>query len=304
MIYAVILLLIVCLWLCIYIVRIQVQLRSINHQLKKRTEDQNKQLLTLPLQNKELIELTANVNRCLKAEGRLLIQARQNEREFKQLIASISHDLRTPLTAIRGYLQLVERGTLTEQERKNLQVALKYTHELGQFIDHFFEYSYLLDAKPEMRLETFQLNKLVVQCIADSVALFEEKGIQVQVEEGPPVMVYADREMTIRILQNLIRNCIAHSEGDLTVMIDADEAAKLHFCNPVSSMVPIDPEKLFERFFTGDATRNRTTGLGLSIVKLLSENMGGSAKAVMKANMLEIIISLPLIKKSKGEIDS
>lgn len=304
MIYAVILLLIVCLWLCIYIVRIQVQLRSINHQLKKRTEDQNKQLVTLSLQNKELIELTANVNRCLKAEGRLLIQARQNEREFKQLIASISHDLRTPLTAIRGYLQLVERGTLTEQERKNLQVALKYTDELGQFIDHFFEYSYLLDAKPEMRLETFQLNMLVIQCIADSVALFEEKGIQVQVEEGPPVMVYADREMTIRILQNLIRNCIAHSAGDLTVMIDADEAAKLHFCNPVSSRVPIDPEKLFERFFTGDATRNRTTGLGLSIVKLLSENMGGSAKAVMKANILEIIISLPLKKKSKGEIDS
>lgn len=302
MVYVIVILAMLCLILILYVIVLRLQLRSINYQLQKRALEESRQLLTLSFQNKELTQLALNVNRCLTAEEKSLNQARKSEKDFKQLIANLSHDLRTPLTAIRGYLQLIAHGDLSISEKKNLDVAMRYTDELGQLIEHFFEYTYLVDAKPEMNLQELNLTNLVMEVLADSVTMFEEQGIAIEIEEGPGVMAFADREMTIRILQNLIRNCIAHSGGNLKVWIDSDIMARIHFQNPLKPNYHVDPSRIFDRFYTGDSSRHRTTGLGLSIVKLLSKWMGGKAEAAMNDNLLELIISLP--KEVKKEVPS
>lgn len=299
MVYAVIVLAILCISLILYLIRIWLQLRSINHQLASRAKEQSKQLVTVSVEQKEITTLVSNINRCLRAEEKSSYQARRSEKEFKQLIANLSHDLRTPLTAIRGYLQLISSDQFTANEQKNLEVALRYTTELGQLIEHFFEYTYLVDAPSEMKRKNINLTNVVIQSLADSVNLFEEQELQVKMMGDKPVMAYVDKEMTIRILQNLIRNCLAHSGGDVKVWVDKTDQARIHFMNPIRPGYRVDPAHIFDRFYTGDASRHRTTGLGLSIVKLLTERMGGKALALVKHEQLEIIIELP-IEQEKG----
>ncbi|MBC8015069.1 MAG: HAMP domain-containing histidine kinase [Sporomusaceae bacterium] len=289
-----ILIFIVCL-LILYIALLQWQVRSINRQLGKRLTGNTRQPVSLELINGELNQLTANINKCLKAEETLRLESVREEKRFKELIANISHDLRTPLTAIKGYQQLMGKGELTAEQQKKLQIAQKYAEELGCLIEQFFEYSYLVNADLKLNLERINLTNLVTECLATSIPAFEKRGIMVQFAETSPIFVLADQGMTVRIVQNLIRNCVAHSAGNVVVSLSASEKAFISFKNPVENDNEIDVKRMFDRFYTGDRARSKTTGLGLSIVKLLAEQMGGVVSAGLQENELVIEVELPFI---------
>ncbi len=293
----VVILSIVVIVLVAYIIIFQLQLRNINQQLTKRLTEHTRQSINLELINKELNALAININKCLKAEELLRLEGIREEKRFKEMIANISHDLRTPLTAIKGYQQLMEKGELSEEQQQKLNVAKKYANELGSLIEHFFEYSSYINAEPEIKLERINLLNLVTECLAESVGNFEENNLTVHFEETAPAFVLADREMTIRIIQNLIRNCIAHSKGDITVQMLVNKNAVISFKNPVKNEVEIDVNRLFDRFYTADKARGKNTGLGLSIVKLLAEQMGGNASACLLKGEIDIRVELPLCER-------
>lgn len=292
MISAVGILVIIIILLVAYIIFIQLQLRNINRQLTKRLTEHTRQPISLELINNELNVLAININKCLKAEENLRLKGIREEKRFKELIANISHDLRTPLTAIKGYQQLMENGELSDEQRKKLQVAQKHAVELEKLIGHFFEYSYLLNATCETNFEKINVTNLVTECLANSIAVFEEKELTVHLEETLPVFAFVDKEMTMRIIQNLIRNCVVHSVGTIEVRIQNKENAVISFRNPVKNSAVIDVNRLFDRFYTSDKARSKTTGLGLSIVKMLAEQMGGSVGAELRDNMIEIWVEL------------
>jgi len=281
-----------------YIIYIQMQLHNINRQLAKRLREKTRQPISLELINRQLNILAANINKCLTVEEKLRIDGSKKERRFKELIANISHDLRTPLTAIKGYQQLMEKGELTDNQRKKLGIAQKHTLELGQLIERFFEYSYLINVEPELNLERINLTNLVTECLAASVPILEENNLTVHIEEILPIFVLADKEMVVRIIRNLIRNCVQHSNGDIEVSLLVIENAVISFRNPVNSTSEIDVERIFDRFYIGDKARRNTTGLGLSIVRLLAELMGGSAGAELQNEFLDIQVRLPLFKNN------
>lgn len=293
---AVVILNIIVILLIMYIILFQLQLHSINRQLTKRLTEHTRQDLSLELFSTRLNALAVNINKCLKAEENLRLESIHEEKRFKELIANVSHDLRTPLTAIKGYQQLMEKGILSDDQRQKLQIAEKHADELGTLIEHFFEYAYLVNADPVLQIEKINLTNLVVECLAESIPVLEQKNLRVHVAKAPPVFILADREMTIRIIQNLIRNCAQHSDNDIEVRIMTAENAVVSFKNYVSDASNIDADRIFERFYTSDKARSKTTGLGLSIVKLLAEKMGGSTKASLKDDFLEIQIVLPLVK--------
>lgn len=280
----------------LYISFLQLQLHSINKQLSKRLKEHTRQPVSLILFSKELNALAANINKCLKEEENLRIDAIREEKHFKEMISNISHDLRTPLTAIKGYQQLIEKGTLSNEQRQKLKVAQKHANELGDLIEHFFEYAYLLNAEPELKMERINITNLVAECIAAAITVLEKNNLMVHFYEAPPVFVFVDKEAVIRIIQNLIRNCVKHSHGDIEVQIFTEKNAVISFKNFVENECEIDVKRLFDRFYTGDKARSKTTGLGLSIVRLLTEQMGGSTSASLKDNILDIRVQLPLFK--------
>jgi signal transduction histidine kinase len=113
----------------------------------------------------------------------------------------------------------------------------------------------------------------------------------------PSVIALADKELTVRIIGNLIRNCLQHAEGGIEVKILTGKNAIIAFCNLVKNTSEIDANRLFDRFYTADKARGKTTGLGLSIVRILAEQMGGSTSASLQEGLLEIMVELPLYER-------
>lgn len=282
--------------LILYIVLLQRQIKNINNQLGKRIERNTRQPISLEFINRELNQLTININKCLKAEENLRLESVREDKSFKELITNISHDLRTPLTAIKGYLQLMEKGDLTLDQKSKLSIAKKHTEKLGDLIEHFYEYTYFENAHQEPKKEKMNLTNLVAECLVDSIHSFEEHNLAIDFSEGPPIFILGDREMVTRILQNLIRNCLQHSFGTVKVILSSTEYANISFRNPVNQNSKIETDRLFDRFYVADKARSNSTGLGLSIVKLLAEQMNGSVNASKQGEMLDIRVSLPLFK--------
>ena len=296
MLVAVVMLCILVFILIVYIAFIQKQLRSINRQLDKRLSENTRQPLTIDLFSKTINQLAININRCLKLEEKQRLEGIREQKQFKELISNISHDLRTPLTAIKGYQQLLEKETLSDAQLEKLHTAQKYTDELGDLIEHFFEYSYLITARVEPSLEKINLTNLAIDCVLSYIGIFEEKNISVNIEETPPIYVLGDKNMLTRVIENLLNNCAKHSLGDIDVKIESKSKARITFINPVNPNININVDKLFHRFYTGDSTRNKSTGLGLSIVEFLVEQMNGNVGAYLdtKSNKIAIFFEIPL----------
>lgn len=271
----------------------KLQIRNMNLQLKRRLTEHTRQPVSLELLDRDLNRLAVNINECLKAEEDLRLSMAGKERRFKEMIADISHDLRTPLTAIKGYQQLIEKGTLSDDQRIKLKIAQKHADELGSLIEHFFEYSCLINDEIKPKPERLNLTNLTAECLAESVTMFEEKHLTVHFDGPKPIFVFADKEMVIRIIRNLIRNCIQHSKSDVEVKLASGQMAELSFRNAVGGEEEIDADRLFDRFYTADKARSGNTGLGLSIVKILAEQMGGTTDAAIRDGFLEIKVDLP-----------
>lgn len=298
MIIAIVLLSISVLILFLYIIFILKQLKSINKQLDKRLIENTRQPLNIELFNKTITNLSKNINRCLKLEEKRRLESINDQKQFKELISNISHDLRTPLTSIKGYQQLLEKTPLDKHQVQLLKTAQKSTDELGLLIENFFEYSYLVTAKTEPNLEKININNLIVECVLSYIAILEEKNLNVNIKETPPVFVLGDKNMLIRIIENLLNNCAKHSLGDIDIKIEFLQNAKITFTNPINQDTNINVDKLFHRFYTSDSTRNKSTGLGLSIVEFLVKQMDGNVGAYLNKtdHTLSIFFEIPLFK--------
>lgn len=280
----------------IYNIYLRCQINNITKQLDTRLSENTRQVINISLVNFSINKLVSNINRALKAEENLRLKTVKEENEFKELIANISHDLRTPLTSIKGYIQLIEKCELNKEQRRMLDVAKNHSDELGNLIEHFFEYSYFLNAEPEINVERINITNLITECLIASVISFEEKNITVKFEEAKQIYINSDKELITRIIQNLIRNSIQHSRGsEVEVKLEkTDENIKVSFSNMVDKENNIDINRIFDRFYTGDSARKHSTGLGLSIVKLLSEKMGGKVDAELNNNRISINVIIPI----------
>lgn len=298
MIIAVVLLSISVLILFLYIIFILKQLKSINKQLDKRLIENTRQPLNIELFNKTITNLSKNINRCLKLEEKRRLESINDQKQFKELISNISHDLRTPLTSIKGYQQLLEKTPLDKHQVQLLKTSQKSTDELGLLIENFFEYSYLVTAKTEPNFKKININNLIVECVLSYIAILEEKNLNVNIKETPPVFVLGDKNMLIRIIENLLNNCAKHSLGDIDIKIEFLQNAKITFTNPINQDTNINVDKLFHRFYTSDSTRNKSTGLGLSIVEFLVKQMDGNVGAYLNKtdHTLSIFFEIPLFK--------
>ena len=269
-----------------YVILLRKQVNKINRQLEKRRKENTRQPISLELIDSGLTSLAGNINRCLKSEEKLREETVRREKEQKEMIADLSHDLRTPLTAIKGYQQLL-MATLTEEgQRERLRTAQKHADELGKMIEQFFEYSLFSYKASEPKCERINLGALIAECIAEMVPVLEEHKLSIRMKETDLVYAKADKEMLIRIIQNLIRNCLAYAESDAVVRVVKTKKAVFSFGNRTT--VTADPDRLFVRFYREDRSTSRPGGMGLAIVKLLAEQMGGTVRARKKDGWLWI----------------
>lgn len=284
------------LWLATlaYLVIVLRQIVQVRRQLERRLAEDSQAVVTLSLVTPQLEQLAARVNDTVRQAREASTRTRQEERRIRSFIADISHDLRTPLTTVRGYLQLLERTELDPAQRERLAVAVRQTRELGVLVDRLYEYAYLLDAEPVLEREPVDVGVLVGECLLGMAAPIEQTGLAVRFDPPTGLVAVTDRETLTRIVQNLLRNAAQHGREHLTVEVGATEkAVQVQIANGVAPSTDIDAARLFDRFYTADGSRSgRTSGLGLSIVRVLSEQLGGDVAAAQDPVTREVTITL------------
>lgn len=214
----------------------------------------------------------------------------QGDKELKNAITNISHDLRTPLTTICGYLSLLDKEEKSEHIARQLSIIKNRTFALKQLVEELFRYTTIIsDTENSVYTETV-INNVLEDCISSYYAIFKEKGITPNINLCEQKIVRSvDKTALLRIFNNVIDNAIKYSEGDLTISLF--ENGKIVFSNHTSDLNEIQIRKLFDRFYTVNTAR-KSTGLGLSIAKALIEKMDGNISADYSNNVLSIIIKL------------
>ena len=283
-----------------YLVVVLRQISAVRRRLEQRAGQEAPSAVTLALVVPQLELLTARVNETVERARQASTRTRAEERRIRSFIADVSHDLRTPLTSVRGYLQLLERTDLDAVQRERLAAAHRQTVELGALVDRLYEYAYLLDVEPRQEIDSLDVGLLVGEVLLGMTGEIEGAGLEVELDPPTGLVLATDREMLTRIVQNLGRNAVQHGRGTLAVEVaawgGAEDGAELRFRNGVAPDAAIDTARLFDRFFTADASRSgRTSGLGLSIVQVLVAGLGGTVSAVHDpvAATLEIRVRIP-----------
>lgn len=279
----------------LWLLGIRLQLRSMRRQLEERLQEQTKTPLVLEMQDRELRALAVAVNRALEQENRLRVRQEVQEREFKELISDISHDLRTPLTVTKGYLQLLEECGMEAAGRDYLRTCLRHTNELEARIGQFFEYSVLAAREDQLPLSPLPITNLVTSVMSSFVPLFEEKGLRMRLERETAVTGLAEEQALCRVLQNIFRNCLHYGTGEMSVSVTADDKrgqVQILVKNPVAEPESLDVSQVFQRFYVGTPARGRCTGLGLSIVRHLCGQMQGSVSARLEGEQFCVEVVL------------
>ena len=245
-----------------------------------------------------LIDISSNDKRMRHLANEINIQLRKlrDERrkfqlgdlEVKAAMTNISHDLRTPLTAICGYLDLLEQEEKSETVNRYTAVIRNRTEMLKQLTEELFRYSVILASAEALKIEPVVINNILEESIASFYTALKEKQIVPKVSiPQKKVIRDLDRFALSRIFANLLNNAIKYSNGDLEVTLS--ENGEIRFINHASDLSEIEVGKLFDRFYTVNNAGN-STGLGLSISKALVEKMNGTISAEYHDGMLTICI--------------
>ena len=249
-----------------------------------------------------LIDISSNDKRMRHLANEINIQLRKlrDERrkfqlgdlEVKAAMTNISHDLRTPLTAIYGYLDLLEQEEKSETVNRYTAVIRNRTEMLKQLTEELFRYSVILASAEALKIEPVVINNILEESIASFYTALKEKQIVPKVSiPQKKVIRDLDRFALSRIFANLLNNAIKYSNGDLEVTLS--ENGEIRFINHASDLSEIEVGKLFDRFYTVNNAGN-STGLGLSISKALVEKMNGTISAEYHDGMLTICIRFGL----------
>lgn len=261
----------------------QRNLRSAAKQLQMLEEQERGAQLRLAVPNAAAEELLDAVNRLLELRQADRAAGRAREQELRRQISNVSHDLRTPLTSILGYLQLLEDDALPDEQRKEyLRVVEGRAKSLQSLISTFYDLSRVEGGEFPLERKRVDLRSALSELLASFYSDFIDAGFEMEVDLPPDLpAVQADPGGVLRVFSNLLRNALDHGAGSVRIRLYSDgKRVVSECCNKAPGLVTEDVTHVFERFFTSDKMRTgRNTGLGLAIVKTLAEQMGCTVSA-------------------------
>jgi len=256
--------------------------------LSEHLSSDTNQLITVSSSDKHVRLLASEIAKQLAELRRQRRQYINGDRELKEAVTNISHDLRTPLTAICGYLELLEAEEMTDNTRRYVEQISNRTEALKALTEELFRYS-VISSVSDLSYEKVNIGRVLEDTLISFYGAFEQKKISPNISLPDGVIIRSlDKSALSRIFGNIISNAVKYSDGDFAVTMT--DAGEITFSNTASELSSVDVGKLFDRFYTVDSAR-KSTGLGLSIAKLLTERMGGCITADYKGNTLSITLS-------------
>ena len=274
--------------LVVKIYLLQKAAREIKEAFADRLITDTNTLIDISSHDRYMRELANTINiqlRKLRADRH---RFQQGDMELKNAVSNISHDLRTPLTAICGYLDLLEQEEKSTTVERYIEVIRNRTEILKQLTEELFRYSVILTTEDDMIKEAVEINRVLEESIAAFYVALNERRIipNIKMPENK-VICYLDSSALARVFSNLLNNAIKYSDGDLDIILS--ETGEIIFANTASGLNEVQVGKLFDRFYTVEAAR-KSTGLGLAIARTLVEQMNGTISAKYENHRLSICI--------------
>lgn len=292
MIYIIIGLMLVILILISYISSVKMELRNISKQMEVNKDDYIN--IRTATNDKDLEEVVTKINYLYDYNQKVKSDTKSKEEELRQSIANMSHDLRTPLTSIMGYMQLMRSNETTEEEKEEyFEVVEKRTKSLQNLISSFYNLSRLQNNEYKFNYKKLSLSTILCDNIALYYNDFVNNNIEPVIEVDENVNnIISDEGAVNRIFSNLIGNMIKHGQGEMKIILKNEGKYILsEFINFAPNLDDNVASKLFDRFYTADKSRSdRNTGLGLSITKAFVEELGNEIDAKLIKNNLCISI--------------
>lgn len=292
---------------CIYIFFLKKQMKQMKEELRKTRNASYNRQLQITLMDSDLENLAAEINRNLSYQKQLKLLEEQKERKLRQSVSDIAHDLRTPLTVIKGNLQRMEQNDrLTKQEQNYLKICLDQTEVLKNMVDDFFELSVLESDSTPVELKEVDLTNLLVQFIVEYEMLIRHHHLEPQISlPEKSIKVLAQEQMLLRIFSNLLNNVIKYARNSFQIKMEQVVQGNIAYCqitfeNEMSREEHLDVESLFERTYRGNQARaGQGAGLGLYIVKLLAEKQNAQVFAAKEKDQFQIGIRFPVVEKQQ-----
>ncbi len=291
MLYVIIVLIMLVLFLLVRLILIKKELKRITSAMK---DNPGRDQMNVDFVDRDLQKMIAEVNALYAEILKIRAESKADENKLKESVSVISHDMRTPLTSIIGYLQLASKSDDSEEAKESINIALERAHYLNDLVNDFFELSLIESDQIEIKPENVNLSGIICEEILAESPQIDKKGLEpVFEQQDEDFIVRADAQKLTRVIQNLISNAVKYSEHRLEFKVE-ERGAKTELRIISDASEKIDTDKIFDRFYQNDSSRTKGgAGLGLYICKNFIEMMDGSIGAKQDGSTFEILLTLP-----------
>lgn len=287
MVYSLLCMMIVILFMKVWLMKKSAQ--EIASGLSDWLQTDTNTLLHISSHDKDMKLLADSINKQLRILRKEHLQYHQGNTELKNAVTNISHDLRTPLTAICGYLDMMQKTDVNSQQARYLSIIKERTDMMKQLTEELFRYSVIV-ADEEMETEKVFVNQVLAESISSFYPALTDRGIEPKIQmTDKRIERKLNKAALSRVFTNLLNNALKYSDGDLNITLS--DTGEITFSNTAKELSSVETEQLFDRFYTVEAA-HYSTGLGLSIARTLVERMGGTITAEYESERLMIRITL------------
>lgn len=279
----IIILIIIIVILLVKLIGVELEIKNLTRQLAdKNLENQH---ITVLGHSRKIKALSINISKILNQKDKTIAEYRKQDKKAKENISSMSHDLRTPLTSIRGYVQLMKKN----ENSKYIEILERKTENLYNLINDFFELSLLDEDNIEINLEKHNIENSVSTLVADFYNDLVEKNIELKIDIAPDnYTITTDKKLLERILFNIMQNILRYARTFASINLYKDDKfIYISIANDGNILSEKECSLIFDRFYKADKSRNSVgTGIGLAIVKELTEKINGSVTSTVSNDVI------------------
>lgn len=282
----------------------QRQMKDICRQIAFLREHDSNMLITTQIQAGGVSELAEELNELLLERKRERREYLEKEGEIARIYTDLSHDIRTPLTSLDGYFQLLRETRDPVEQERYIRIIQERIVSLKELLEELFTYTKLQGGGYEIEMTVCRLNRILKETLFSYYEEWLELGIEPEFSiSDEEIQVEAGSQALRRVIQNLIKNGMDHGEKKIHIALERqDDRAVMTFANQVACPEKIDTEHVFDRFYKADEARSRTsTGLGLSIARELVLRMKGTITARMEGNWFVAEVQFPALTAEKDK---
>ncbi len=291
-------------WMTVKYILYRRQVRDICRQMQFLRESGGRQNIRLKGTEKEMKQLAEQIDALREQQNMREIEMFNKDRQLKETLANVSHDIRTPLTSLKGYFKLFQTEEDVQKKQEYLSIMQERMDTLSELLEELFTYTRLQDARYELELCRQDMTPIVLKTLFSfyGECRKRQQDMDIQAEEIPLVALCNEGAVG-RVISNIVRNALHHGSGRMELKYGAEGSQIQFVCrNSIDKEMKkdMDISQVFERFYKGDKARSKSsTGLGLAIARELVERMNGTIEASCVDEMFEICVRIPLAGTGK-----